>query len=102
MDRSSLEKELKLAISRELKRLRRQDDCSLERMAEKVGLEYSSLYNIYSGRNLPQLTTLIQISQTYNIPIDFWFKNIKQLVVRKKENHPAAPRNGLFCGSSTK
>ncbi|MDR1997127.1 MAG: helix-turn-helix transcriptional regulator [Candidatus Margulisbacteria bacterium] len=87
MDRAIIEQELKAVISGKLKQIRADNDHSIEKMAEETDLEYTAFYNIYSGRNLPRLPTLIQISQTYAIPMEFWFRNITELKPpEKKEN----------------
>ena len=85
MDRVRIDRELKALISAKLKQIRKDSDHSIEKMAAEIGLEYTAFYNIYNGRNLPRLLTLIQISQTYNIPLDFWFKDLGSAGKEEKE-----------------
>ena len=84
MDKTTIEKELKLVITSELKRIREQTGCTLEQMASEVGIEYNNLFNIYSGRNLPRVATLFMISQAYGIPPEFWFRELQKLTDKKK------------------
>lgn len=76
MDKDSVEKNLKKFISGRLKQIREQRLITLERMADEIGIEYSAFYNIYKGKTLPRLATLYTISQLYNLPIEFIFKEL--------------------------
>ncbi|MDR1113829.1 MAG: hypothetical protein LBL50_01910 [Candidatus Margulisbacteria bacterium] len=84
MDKAAIEKELKLLISGKLQLIKKQSGASLEKMAEEVGLEYASFYNIYKGLNLPRLVTLFQISRRYHLPVEFWFKKAEALAGREE------------------
>lgn len=81
-----IEKELKSTISGELKRIRKEKDITLESMADHIGIEYTALYNIYTGSNLPRLPTLVKISKAYGIPCEFWFKNMEGFVTTPQVN----------------
>jgi transcriptional regulator with XRE-family HTH domain len=86
MDKTSVEKELKALIGGKLKRICQEQSLTLENMADQTGLDYTSFYRIYSGANLPKLITLLQISKTYAIPMEYWFKDIENFdAVRKNK-----------------
>ena len=78
MDKKTIEKDLKAAISSKLKQLRTKIDISLEQFAETVNMDFSSFHQIYSGKTLPRLSTLWQISVLYNVPIQNWFKDLDE------------------------
>jgi transcriptional regulator with XRE-family HTH domain len=84
MDKSGIERELKLLISGKLKKIKTQTGSSLEKMADEIGIDYVSLYNIYKGVHLPRIVTLFQISQAYDLPLEFWFKEAERLASRRK------------------
>ncbi|MDR1323349.1 MAG: helix-turn-helix domain-containing protein [Candidatus Margulisbacteria bacterium] len=84
MDKANLEKELKTLISNKLKQIRKQSGNTLEQMAEEIGIEYTNFWNLYSGANLPRLTTLFQLSKTYNFPIGYWFEGLEKLTAKEK------------------
>ncbi|MDR1453000.1 MAG: helix-turn-helix domain-containing protein [Candidatus Margulisbacteria bacterium] len=84
MDKSNLEKELKILISSKLKQIRKQSGNTIEQMAEEIGIEYTNFWNLYSGVNLPRLSTLFQLSKTYNFPIGYWFEGLEKLTVKEK------------------
>jgi transcriptional regulator with XRE-family HTH domain len=84
MDKSNIEKELKLLISGKLKKIKEKTGSSLEKMAAEIGIDYVSLYNIYKGVHLPRIVTLFQISQAYDLPLEFWFKEAEKLAGRRK------------------
>jgi transcriptional regulator with XRE-family HTH domain len=87
MDKSAIEKRLKSLVSTKLKQLRETSGESLEKMAEALDLDYSVLFHIYSGKYLPRLTTLFQISEFYNIKMADWFKELdarSQAILNKK------------------
>jgi transcriptional regulator with XRE-family HTH domain len=86
MDKSSIERELKLLISGKLKKIKAQTGSSLEKMADEIGIDYVSLYNVYKGVNLPRIVTLFQISQAYDLPLGFWFKEAERLAGRRKNS----------------
>ena len=71
-----VEKKLKSLISTKLQQIRKSRGDSLEKMAESLSLDYSVFYHLYNGDYLPRLTTLWQISKSYNIPIEDWFKEL--------------------------
>jgi transcriptional regulator with XRE-family HTH domain len=83
-DKIRLEKELTGLISKELQRIRRERCLTLENMADQTGLDYTSFYRIYSGINLPKLITLLQISKTYFIPMEYWFKEVENFAPARK------------------
>lgn len=76
MDKKIIERDLKIAISNKLKQLRTKIDISLEQFAEICGMDFSSFHQIYSGKTLPRLSTLWQISHLYDLPIQDWFKDL--------------------------
>jgi len=78
MDKKAIEKELKASISGKLKHLRTKIDISLEQFAETVNMDFSSFHQVYSGKTLPRLSTLWQISSLYDIPIQDWFKDLDE------------------------
>jgi transcriptional regulator with XRE-family HTH domain len=84
MDKSNLEKELKILISSKLKQIRKQSGNTIEQMAEEIGIEYTNFWNLYSGVNLPRLTTLFQMSKTYDFPINYWFEGLEKLTAEEK------------------
>ena len=86
IDKARMEKELKTLISGKLKQIRKDSGHSIEKMAVEIGLDYSSFYKVYSGKNLPRLVTLFQISHVYGIPVEFWFKTLQKYTSNEKEN----------------
>ena len=94
VDKAVIEKELKTVISGELKRIRKQNGSTLEQMANEIGIEYNNLYNIYTGQNLPRLTTLVMINQAFGIPSDFWFKSFEKMTDRQNEELHKKLREG--------
>jgi transcriptional regulator with XRE-family HTH domain len=84
MEKTGLEKALKALISGKLKQVRQEQELTLESMAEQTGLDYTSFYRIYSGINLPKLITLLQISKTYAIPMEYWFKDVENFNAPRK------------------
>ncbi|MDR1997749.1 MAG: helix-turn-helix transcriptional regulator [Candidatus Margulisbacteria bacterium] len=84
MEKAEIEKKLKTLICGKLKQLKEKNSYSLERMAYEIGLDYASFYSIYKGKTLPRMVTLFQISETYDIPLAFWFRDAEKLAVREK------------------
>ena len=71
-----IEKRLKDLISARLQEIRKTNGLSLEKMAQALDLNYTVLFHLISGRYVPRLTTLFQISEFYNIPMEYWFKDL--------------------------
>ncbi|MDR1322823.1 MAG: helix-turn-helix transcriptional regulator [Candidatus Margulisbacteria bacterium] len=84
MEKVEIEKKLKNLVCAKLKQIKEKNDSSLEEMAYEIGLDYASFYSIYKGKTLPRMVTLFQISETYGIPLAFWFRDAERLAVRKK------------------
>ncbi|GBR72886.1 putative transcriptional regulators [Candidatus Termititenax aidoneus] len=76
-NKTTVEKRLKTLISTKLQEIREAaGGQSLEKMAEQLNLNYTVLFHIYSGKYLPRLTTLTQILDFYNLPIEIFFKDL--------------------------
>ncbi|GBR75600.1 putative transcriptional regulators [Candidatus Termititenax persephonae] len=84
MEKSEIEKRLKTLMCGKLKQIKEKNGYSLEEMAYEIGLDYASFYSIYKGRTLPRMVTLFQISETYGIPLEAWFRDVEKLAVRER------------------
>jgi transcriptional regulator with XRE-family HTH domain len=73
------DKELKHLISQKLKQLRKKSGKTLEETAQDLDLDYSIFYNLYNGRRLPRLTTLVKLSRRYGLPVEYWFKDLARM-----------------------
>jgi transcriptional regulator with XRE-family HTH domain len=93
VEKTDIEKALKIIISDKLQQIKKQGGYVLEQMAEEIGIEYPTFYSIYKGHNLPRLVTLYQISRAYGIPVSFWFQNLERVVPSKKEQRRCAVCN---------
>jgi transcriptional regulator with XRE-family HTH domain len=90
MEKAEIEKKLKASVCGKLKQIKEKNGYSLEEMAYEIGLDYASFYSIYKGKTLPRMVTLFQISETYGVPLEFWFKDAgksagKEKTARRRE-----------------
>ena len=84
MDKTKIEQELRALISSKLKEIRKKSGNTIEAMSEEIGIQYTNFWNVYSGANLPRLSTLAQISRTYNLPISYWFEDMDKISPKRQ------------------
>lgn len=78
MSRMGQEKTGALMLSKNIKKLRKKQNLSQEKLAQKAGITYSTLIKMESGLNKnPTLETIIKLADVFKVTID-------ELVGRKK------------------
>jgi len=95
-NKAVIEKRLKDLISTKLQEIRKTNGQSLEKMAQALDLNYTVLFHLISGRYVPRLTTLLQISEFYKIPMEYWFKDLspkEKSTLIKNASHTALVKN---------
>ena len=57
-------------IGKYIKKLRKENNLSQEKLADKLGVTYQAVSKWERGLNLPDMTTLKEISNLFNVNID--------------------------------
>lgn len=60
-----------MTIGARLKLIRNRKGITLKKLSEDIGVNYSTLSNYERDYRIPELKTLIKISEYYNLPIDY-------------------------------
>lgn len=91
-----------------LRELRKRNNYTLAQLAEKIGLEPSSLGNIENGYNYPKISTLENLSSVLKCSIEDFFcyehlkedKNLLDEIVKMLQNNPTQIRfvYKMLCG----
>ena len=84
MEKTSLPEALKFVISRKLRQLSQNSRNTLKETALFLHLDYAQYYRILHGQTMPQLDTFIKITRAYGLDLDWWFKDIPEIMVRPK------------------
>ena len=72
-------KNLKKAISAKLAYLLKNSGRTLEATAYSLDMHLSQYYKLLKGERLPSMPTLMRINKLYDINMDWWFKDIKEV-----------------------
>lgn len=72
------EKNLEMAIGREVRNCRRQQNMTVAELAEKTGLSIGMLSKIENGNTSPSLTTLQILSDALSVPITCFFQKYEE------------------------
>ncbi|GBR75588.1 hypothetical protein NO2_0247 [Candidatus Termititenax persephonae] len=73
-----IEQRLKTLISKKLQLLRKRDNCTMEKTADFLDLDYSLYHGLLHGTRLPHLATLMKINQAYGLNMDWWFRDFAE------------------------
>jgi len=99
--RDLMEKNLEVAIGKEVRAFRRQQDMTVADLAERTGLSMGMLSKIENGNTSPSLTTLQIISDALRVPITQFFRRFeetREAVLVKSGDAPEAERAGTRAG----
>jgi transcriptional regulator with XRE-family HTH domain len=78
VDDTEREKVLELAIGRELRAFRRQQDMTVADLAAATGLSIGMLSKIENGNTSPSLTTLQALANALSIPLTSFFRRFEE------------------------
>lgn len=59
-----------MGFPEKLKSLRREQNISQKTLAQKLGFNYTTISNYESGRNEPNISTLIRIADIFDVSLD--------------------------------
>jgi len=99
--RDLMEKNLEVAIGKEVRAFRRQQDMTVAELAERTGLSMGMLSKIENGNTSPSLTTLQIISDALRVPITQFFRRFeetREAVFVKNGDAQEAERAGTRAG----
>ncbi|GBR74474.1 hypothetical protein NO1_1639 [Candidatus Termititenax aidoneus] len=74
-----IEQKLKTLISKKLQLLRERDNCTMEKTADFLDLDYSLYHGLLHGTRLPHLATLMKINQAYGLDMNWWFEDFAEI-----------------------
>ena len=92
------EKGLHKAIGAELKKIRKKKGYNQSDLAEKIGLERTSITNIETGRQKATVTVLYKICGLFDIEISDLLPRLSEVAIHKVE---ATNDEALTVGSKT-
>ena len=83
------EKELEVAIGRQVRRYRRQQETTVSELAQSTGLSIGMLSKIENGNTSPSLTTMQALANALSVPITSFFKGFEESrqAVHTKSGH---------------
>ncbi|SDZ64657.1 Transcriptional regulator, contains XRE-family HTH domain [Evansella caseinilytica] len=74
----------KKLIGERIREIRREKKLTMEAVAAKVGLSQSMLSHIENGQSNPSLDTLWKLSNVFEVPVFYFFKNLNHQAVEIK------------------
>jgi transcriptional regulator with XRE-family HTH domain len=74
-----------MSISEKLKQARAETDLTQEVIAEKVGVSRQSVHNWENGKSYPDITSVIALSDVYNISLDSLLKGDTNMIEHLEE-----------------
>ena len=95
-----MEKETRIAIGRNISRLRKKRGLSQKELAEKIGIGFPNISYIENGKYAPRLNTLIKLSKVLNAEMYEFFildrhlakENVKQTLFNALDEDEALLR----------
>ena len=72
------EKVLEVAIGRQVRAFRKQQDITVAELSAKTGLSIGMLSKIENGNTSPSLTTLQTLAQTLSVPLTSFFRSFEE------------------------
>lgn len=78
LDSTPQEKVLEVAIGREIKALRRQQNSTVQELSKKTGISPGMLSKIENGLTSPSLTTLTTLAEALSVPLTSFFRRYEE------------------------
>jgi transcriptional regulator with XRE-family HTH domain len=75
-----------MSISEKLKQARAATDLTQESVAEKVGVSRQTVYNWEQGKSYPDITSIMILSDIYNVTVDSLLKGDTEMIKHLEEN----------------
>lgn len=86
--------ELKKEVGKKIKKIRKKQGITQEKLAEMIGIEVPSLSNIETGKFSPSTETLQKLSQVLNVkPWEFFYVEDVTIEEMKKEIKSSINKN---------
>jgi transcriptional regulator with XRE-family HTH domain len=70
---------LKKQLSAKLALLRHKTGETIESVAVDLEMNTSDYFKLLKGQRLPHLLNLCKLSQKYDVPLDWWFNDLKKM-----------------------